>query len=124
LRVPGDVVDVLLRVDRRDLAAELLEALDDPDGRVAMARVIGGGEPDRAASEDRYVDDAVSAHGANSLVRAARAAARGAVRGLALLHLQGVAAAATHRVLRVVYREPPPAGLRPSRSRCLRCTAR
>src|SRR4029079_12437229 len=105
LRVPGDVVDVLLRVDRRDLAAELLEALDDPDGRVAMARVIGGGEPDRAGSEDRYVDDAVRAHGANSLVRAARAAARGAVRGLALFHLEGVAAAAGGGDVRGVDRE-------------------
>jgi hypothetical protein len=48
LRVPGDVVDVLLRVGRRDLAPELLEALDDAHGRVAVAGVVGGGEPDRA----------------------------------------------------------------------------
>src|SRR6185437_16002575 len=95
LRVAGDVVDVLLGVDRRDLAAELLEALDDPDRGVAVAGVVGGREAGRARAQDRDVDDAVSAQGAVSLVRAARAAAGGAFRRLlALFHLERVAAAA------------------------------
>ena len=45
LRVAGDVVDVLLRIDRGDLAAELLEALEDADRGLAVARVVGGREP-------------------------------------------------------------------------------
>jgi hypothetical protein len=53
LGVAGDVVDVLLGVDRRDLATELLEALDDPDGSVAMARVVRGRKPGGACSENR-----------------------------------------------------------------------
>src|SRR5262249_31274266 len=57
LRVAGDVVDVLLRVDRGDLAAELFQALDDADGSVAMARVVRGGETGRAGAEDGDVDD-------------------------------------------------------------------
>ena len=36
LRVAGDVVDVLLGIDGGHLAAELAEALDDPDGGVAV----------------------------------------------------------------------------------------
>src|SRR6266480_1545885 len=43
LRVAGDVEDVLLRIHRSDLAADLLEALDDPNGGVAVARVVRGG---------------------------------------------------------------------------------
>ena len=66
--MPGDVVDVLLGVDRRDLAAELLEALDDPDGGVAVAGVVRGSEPGRARAEDGDVDDAVLAHGAEMLL--------------------------------------------------------
>ena len=57
LRVPGDVVDVLLRVDGRDLAAELAEALDDPHGRVAVPGVVRGSEPDGAGADDGDVDD-------------------------------------------------------------------
>ena len=38
LRMARDVVDVLLGVDGGDLAAELLEALDDPNRGVAVAR--------------------------------------------------------------------------------------
>src|SRR2546423_5131977 len=74
LRVAGDVVDVLLRVRRRDLPADLLETLDDPDGRVPVARVVGGGEPRRARAEDRDVDDAVVRHDAGMLLRARRRA--------------------------------------------------
>jgi hypothetical protein len=62
LRVAGDVVDVLLGVDRRHLAAELLDRVDDADGRVAVAGVVRGGEPRRARAEDRDVDDAVRPH--------------------------------------------------------------
>ena len=46
LRMPGDVEDVLLGVDGGDLAAELLEGLDDADGRLAMARVVRRRQPD------------------------------------------------------------------------------
>ena len=68
--MPGDVVDVLLGVDGRDLAAELLEALDDPHRGVAVARVVGGGEAGRAGSENRDVGDALLAHGAMMLLAA------------------------------------------------------
>ena len=44
LRVARDVVDVLLRIDGGDLAAELAEALDDANGGVAVARVVRGGK--------------------------------------------------------------------------------
>src|SRR5207244_5263243 len=62
LRMAGDVVDVLLLIDRCDLAAGLLDRVDDPAGGVAMAGVVRGGEPRRARPEDRDVDDAVRAH--------------------------------------------------------------
>jgi hypothetical protein len=57
LRVAGDVVDVLLGVDGGHLPAELLEALDDADARVAMAGVVRGRETARACTEDGDVDD-------------------------------------------------------------------
>ncbi len=57
LRMPGDVEEVLLRVDRRDLTTELLEALDDPDGRVPVSRVVGRSKPDRPAADDGDVAD-------------------------------------------------------------------
>ena len=60
--MPGDVVDVLLRVDRGHLAADLLQALDDPDGRVPVAGVVGGRQPRGAGAEDGDVDDAVLGH--------------------------------------------------------------
>src|SRR5207248_4313985 len=62
LRVPRDVVDVLLRVDGRDLAAELLDRVDDPNRCVAVAGVVGGGETGRPRAENRDVDDVVRAH--------------------------------------------------------------
>jgi hypothetical protein len=62
LRVPGDVVDVLLRVDGSDLATELAEALDDADGGVAVPRVVGGSKANGARADDRDVDDVVLAH--------------------------------------------------------------
>ena len=55
LRMAGDVVDVLLGIDRRDLAAELLEAFEDADGRLAMPGVVGGREPDGPGADDRDV---------------------------------------------------------------------
>ena len=64
LRVPGDVVDVLLGIDGRDLAAELSEALDDPHGAVAVPAVVGRSETHRPAADDRDVDDLVLAHAA------------------------------------------------------------
>src|SRR5262245_26806591 len=57
LRMARDVVDVLLRVDRGDLAAELLEALEDADGRLAMAGVVGSREADGPGADDRDVVD-------------------------------------------------------------------
>src|SRR5438067_4291957 len=59
----GDVEDVLLGVDRGNLAAELLEALDDPDAGIAMAAVVGGGKAGRAAADDGDVGDLLCAHG-------------------------------------------------------------
>jgi len=61
LGVPGDVVDVLLRIDGGDLAADLLQALDDPNGRVSMTCVVGGRKAGRAGAEDRDVDDVAHA---------------------------------------------------------------
>src|SRR5207302_4659863 len=63
LRMPGNVVDVLLGIRRRDLTAELLQALDDPDRCIAMPRVVRGGEPHGAGAENRDVNQAVSVHG-------------------------------------------------------------
>ena len=62
LGMAGDVVDVLLRVDRGGLAAELAEALDDADGGVTMPRVVRRREADGACADDRDVDDVVVAH--------------------------------------------------------------
>ena len=42
LREAGDVVNVLFRVGRSHLAADLLERLDDADRPVAMPDVVGG----------------------------------------------------------------------------------
>ena len=53
LRVAGDVVDVLLRVDGSHLAAELAEALDDPDGGISMPCVVRDSEPNGAGADDR-----------------------------------------------------------------------
>src|SRR4051794_15525770 len=52
LRVPGDVVDVLLRIDGGDLPTDLLQALDNPNGRVAMTGVVGGRESGRSCAEN------------------------------------------------------------------------
>ena len=63
-RVAGDVVDVLLGVGRGDLAADLLEALDDPHRRVAVPGVVGGGEPGRARPRGSLMSTtAVVSHG-------------------------------------------------------------
>jgi len=53
---------VFLGIRRRDLAADLLEALDDPDGAVAVSDVVRGGEPGGASAQNRHVDDAVVHH--------------------------------------------------------------
>ena len=62
LREAGDVEDVLLGVDGGDLAAELLEALDDAAARLAMAGVVGGGEARGPGADDRDVDHGVLTH--------------------------------------------------------------
>src|SRR5512132_115624 len=72
LRIAGDVVHVLLRINGGDLTADLLEALDDPNGRVTMARVVRGGEAGRAGTEDRNVDDV--AHATKMLLAVSRLA--------------------------------------------------
>src|SRR3954451_10576781 len=92
LRMPGDVVDVLLRVDGGDLAAELAEALDDANRGVAVARVVRGGQPYWARADHRDVADAFAhvwldaTRGEVTLMRAAGAAtaARMRLHGLAL----------------------------------------
>ena len=66
LRAAGDVEDVLLRVDGGDLAAELLEALDDAAAGLAMAGVVGGGEARGPGADDRDVDHGVLAHRAQA----------------------------------------------------------
>ena len=65
LRMPGDVEHVLLGIGRGHLTPELLEALDDPNRRIAVPCVIRSREPDGARAQDRDVDEAVSAHGRN-----------------------------------------------------------
>ena len=52
----GDVVDHLLRVERRHLAAGLREAVDDRRPQAAEAGVVGGVEPGRAGPDDQQVD--------------------------------------------------------------------
>ena len=62
LREARDVEDVLLGIDRRDLAAELLEALDDAAARLAMAGVVRGREARGPGADDRDVDHGVLTH--------------------------------------------------------------
>ena len=106
LRMSRHVVDVLLGIRRGDLAAELLEALDDAHGPVAVARVVGGSQAGRARAENRDVDDALGAHRERMLTTRVRAISRSRSRSLrrpealalgALFHLEGVAAAARRR---------------------------
>ena len=79
LREAGDVEDVLLGVDRGDLAAELLEALDDAAARLAMAGVVRGREARGPGADDRDVDHGVLTHrgqaSGSRRVRPARTAA-------------------------------------------------
>ena len=63
LRVAGDVVDVLLGVDRGYLASQLFEALDDAHGGVTVATVVGRGKPGRPTSDDGDVDDLLGFQG-------------------------------------------------------------
>src|SRR5439155_9085823 len=77
LRVPGNVEDVLLGVDGRNLAADLLQALDDADRRVPMPGVVRSRQTGRAGPEDRDVDDAVLAHAVKMLLAGLRHLGRG-----------------------------------------------
>ena len=120
LRVPGDVVDVLLGIDGGDLAAELSEALDDPHGAVAVPAVVRRSEAHRPAADDRDVDDLVLAHAAPrvpgtiaALVAAAGATSAAGVglHGLAarlVLGLEGRAASTGRLHVRVVDGEARP----------------
>src|SRR5918994_4027536 len=84
LRMTRDVIDMLLGIDGRDLAAELAEALDDADRRISMARVVSGREPYRARTDDRDVADALAHSGCDATPRRGesrrRASARSRVR--------------------------------------------
>src|SRR5690348_7620920 len=55
-RQPGDVVDLLLRVHRADLAAELAQRVDDCHREPARAGVVRGEQADRPRSDDEDVD--------------------------------------------------------------------
>ena len=120
LGMAGDVVDVLLGIDGRHLAAELAEAFHDPDGGVAVPRVVGGCETDGTGADDRDVDDVMVAHSELRLpptpatirsVRAAGAAAAatgmgvGGLAGRFVLRLEGGATPAGRLHVRVVDRE-------------------
>jgi hypothetical protein len=63
-REAGDVEDGLLRVHRRDLAAQLGQGVDDGDPVPAEPRVVGREETGRAGSHDQDValDPAHGAH--------------------------------------------------------------
>src|SRR5919109_2347335 len=72
LRVAGDVVDVLLGIDRRHLAAELSEALDDADRSVTVAGVVRDGQTHGAGPDDRDITDSVLHGSAVMLPRSGR----------------------------------------------------
>ena len=57
--VAGHVEDPLLRIQRRELAAELGQRVDDARGRLAHAGPERGGEAHRAGADDRDVADLV-----------------------------------------------------------------
>ena len=57
LRVAGDVEDPLLRIQRRQLAADLGQRVDDARGRLAHARPEGGAQAHGARADDRDVAD-------------------------------------------------------------------
>src|SRR5215207_3376265 len=80
LRVARDVIDMLLGIDGRDLAAELAEALDDPDRRVSVARVVVGREPYRPRADDRDVADALAHSGSDATPRQGKSRRRASVR--------------------------------------------
>src|SRR6266540_3567661 len=113
LWVARDVVDVLFGIRRGDLPAELLEALDDANRRVAMTRVVSRREARRPRAEDRDVDEAVVGHGrkssAGALLRAAAGAAAGFGRIVlgrrAFLDLERVPAPAARDDVRIVDRK-------------------
>jgi hypothetical protein len=66
LGMARDVVDVFLGIDGGDLAAELAEALDDADRRVAVACVVRGRKSYRPRADNRDVADAVAHSGCDA----------------------------------------------------------
>ena len=54
-----DVAHSLFGIDRGQLAADLVQALDDAHGRVPVPGVVSGCEPGGPGAENRYVDDVV-----------------------------------------------------------------
>src|SRR2546422_498187 len=61
LREAGDVEDVLLGIESRELAAHLVEIVDQPAGRAAHPRVEGAEQPRRAGPDDRDIFDVLHA---------------------------------------------------------------
>ena len=59
LGVAGDVEDPLLRIERRELAAELGQRVDDARAGLAHAGPEGGRQAHRAGADDRDVADVV-----------------------------------------------------------------
>ena len=57
LRMAGHVEDPLLRIQRRQLAADLRQRVDDPRGRLAHPGPERRRQPDRAGADDRDVAD-------------------------------------------------------------------
>ena len=68
----ADVEDVLLRVHRRDLAAQLGQRVHDRDGEPAETGVVDAEEPDRPCSDDEQVDLDVLGHRSSVLPAARR----------------------------------------------------
>ena len=54
-REPGDVEDLLLRIHRGDLAAELGQRVDDGDAEITESGVVGGEQSGRSRADDGQV---------------------------------------------------------------------
>ena len=91
LRVTGDVEDPLLRVQRRQLAADLRQRVDDPRRGLAHAGPERGREPDRARPDDGDVADLaglVPVHQASSAASASPSSADSARSTDVLMHVK------------------------------------
>jgi hypothetical protein len=59
---PGDVEDVLLRVERHELPAQRRQGVDDAAGRPPHAGVEGGEQPGGASADDRDIPQLLLCH--------------------------------------------------------------